>query len=223
MFYFGEHASDSASLSRLAESLTLHLDPDLEGAATVGLALQACYLSTLSDKAVIYAKVINALATARCDEAAYRGRHEKYPMLFTLLSYFYVHESLGLSALPRIINEVRHELTRLKLSPLQFKEAQFWLLCGVIEVGDWDTVRELVNQSQHFEPNYNLALTAGMAVAIQSKRARESKVAVSTLETVQKRLGTVAAIAKRDVNREADELRALANETSEEGGSVLPD
>src|SRR5690606_21271566 len=65
VFYFGEHPDDLDTLQDAVSDIRTRPRSDrMQAAITVGLALQACYLMGLDDKAILYTEILDAMGEA---------------------------------------------------------------------------------------------------------------------------------------------------------------
>ena len=159
VFYFGERA-DSISLLASAARSTHGCDPGnlLIAGTTVGLALQACYLSPLEEKLDVWKWVVQALEISKEHSLRSTDPEGKYPMSSFFHYYLYTRDSVSLSHLRNHISELESwAISHAETTDNQPQENMFWLIVGLIESGDISYAENLIN---NFQPTDIRLLTA---------------------------------------------------------------
>ena len=138
VFYFGERA-DSISLLHASAKSTQGLEPSrlLEAATTVGLALQACYMSPVGEKLEVWKWVVEALEVSQAPAIQATDTEGKYPMSSFFHFYLYARDSVSLSHLRTNIEPLLDwAKTSTFTDELSSDHHMYWLLIGLIEAGD---------------------------------------------------------------------------------------
>lgn len=179
VFYFGENPDQIAGLRSVMTSLTATgiSAPQLFGAAsTLGLALQACYLSTLTEKVEAWKWVVDALvATQGAAIDVYDPEHKR-PALMFLSSYFYARDSVALSNLVAQIDSV---LTWCKatdqLDDSNKDKRLFWTVTGLVESGEFELAAKLLKQHPLSDPASLAAIHLGCMLGKEIRPLDESQ------------------------------------------------
>lgn len=159
VFYFGERA-DSISLLAASAKSASGLDPSrlIEAATTVGLALQACYLSPVEEKISVWKWVVEALELSQLPAIQAVDSDGKYPMSSFFHFYLYARDSVSLSNLRSHIDDIENWTKAGNLTDTCTSENHmYWLVVGLIEAGDISTAEALVAK---FHPTDLRLLTA---------------------------------------------------------------
>lgn len=159
VFYFGERA-DSISLLSSATKSAAGLDPArlVEAATTVGLALQACYLSPVGEKIEVWKWVVDALEISQMPAIQAVDTDGKYPMSSFFHFYLYARDSVSLSNLRGHISDIEEWIRAGSLTgDFVSDNHTYWLIVGLIEAGDISHAEPLVGK---FRPTDLRLLTA---------------------------------------------------------------
>ena len=159
VFFFGERA-DSIALLATSAKLTQGLEPSrlLEAATTIGLALQACYLSPVAEKLDVWKWLVEALEVCQGPAIKAADIDGKYPLTSFFHYYLYVRDSVSLSHLRgnvAILSEWAKE--KVFVEDSSSETHMYWLIIGLIEAGDIVCAEELLKK---FRPTNVRLLTA---------------------------------------------------------------
>lgn len=146
VFYFGERA-DNISLLASSTKSAAGLDPSrlIEAATTVGLALQACYLSPVGEKIDVWKWVVEALEVSQLPAIQAVDSDGKYPMSSFFHFYLYARDSVSLSNLRSHIPDIEDWIKAGALSGDSVSENHmYWLIVGLIEAGDISVAEPLI-------------------------------------------------------------------------------
>lgn len=153
IFYFGEKA-DNVSLLSSAAHQTHGLSPmaQLEAATTVGLALQACYLSQVVEKLDLWKWVIKSIETCQDPCILDIDPNAEHPLTSFFHYYLYVRDSVSLSHLRNNVSDLLDwcEIQNQDSSNHSSDKFIFWLITGLIEAGEINAAEKLV---QNFRPD----------------------------------------------------------------------
>ena len=152
IFFFGEKADNIALLSSAARQ-THELAPMLliEAATTVGLALQACYLSPVAEKIELWKWVVQSIEICQDTCLLNIDPHGEHPQISFFQYYLSVRDSVSLSHLRSNANNLQEwcENQNIVGDHHISDRLVFWLINGLIEAGDIYTAEKLV---KHFHP-----------------------------------------------------------------------
>ncbi|MCA2998821.1 MAG: NACHT domain-containing protein [Rhodocyclaceae bacterium] len=147
IFYFGENPERIEMLEAAMKSVNGSTPEKLfEAATTIGLALQACYLSPVAQKVAAWQWVVDALSVSQesvLDEIDPKGR---YPLAHFFTLYMYARDSTALSHLKQNLDEL---VPWTAIDPGiagddAHERRAFWLMVGLIESGDIEEVEKLL-------------------------------------------------------------------------------
>lgn len=159
VFYFGERP-DSISLLAMTAKSSQGLEPArlLEAATTVGLALQACYLSPMEEKLDVWKWVVEAIEVSQTPAIRAVDDNGKYPMSSFFHFYLYVRDSVSLSHLRANVDDIKNWATSNTLTDISTRDHHmYWLIVGLIEAGDIACAEKLVAK---FHPDDTRLLAA---------------------------------------------------------------
>lgn len=158
VFYFGENPSNASSLKvvlgRVGE---LDANARFQVSRSVGLAVQACYLSEVDLKLEIWRSVVEAIIVAR-DPVSQMEFAKKYPITEFLSYYVFAKDSVALSSIKGRQECLRAWLQDDGLASDSDKDARlFWYICALIELGD---IQEAERLARDFHPTDRRLLVA---------------------------------------------------------------
>ena len=184
VFYFGEHPDQVGLLSQLSEQVHELEDEDaLQAAMTLGLTLQASYLSKVEARIDVLARVLHGLAFAThrlfSSEAA------------EALKDFVMHYVVGRDAVATRLLETH--LGNLELVLGEFEDVpysdylDFWLLTGLVEIGSFDRALARVKEFKPSDERTLLALHLGANLCVHlghhgKEQTKKASRLVSALE-----------------------------------------
>lgn len=168
VFYFGENPQSINLLQAAMNSVSGQpATAMVEAASTVGLALQACYLSHVSDKLDVWKWVVEVLGTNHKIVGEQEDPTGKFPLAHFFNVYLYARDSVASSHLkqhlPHLITWAK-ENTELNLVP-KLDGRIFWLLVGLIEAGDIEEAEKLVKTNAPKSPELLMAIFLGCHLA----------------------------------------------------------
>ena len=159
VFYFGERA-DNISLLHASAKSTQGLEPSrlLEAATTVGLALQACYMSPVEEKLEVWKWVVEALEVSQAPAIQAVDVKGKYPMSSFFHFYLYTRDSVSLSHLRSNVSTLSDWANTIAFTEESSSGYHmYWLIIGLIEAGDILVAETLMKK---FHPSDLRLLTA---------------------------------------------------------------
>jgi len=161
VFYFGHNPGRVDELSALAAEARSRPPAELyEAAATIGLAVQACYLTTTSDKVGMLAWVVSSLASCADGYLAAGDADSKFPLVGFLTYYIIARDSVACDPIAEV-SEKRPSPDQLPLAEAADRKLselfEFWCIVGLIESGNLETAEARV---KHFRPTDERLLLA---------------------------------------------------------------
>lgn len=163
VFFFGERPSEIAVLGEVmkAASETGH-GKLVEAATTVGLAVQACYLSAVTEKLDAWKWVTTTLSLAKDTALKAVDEDGKYPVTTFVHYYLYGRDSVALSNLRDQSEEIERWIEESSLGNSAEQEAKlFWFIVALIEIGEVHTAKRLVERFKPGDLRYLLAIHLG--------------------------------------------------------------
>lgn len=177
VFYFGERP-DSISLLAASAKSTQGIEPArlLEAATTVGLALQACYLSPMGEKLDVWKWVVEALEISQAPAIQAVDVDGKYPMSSFFHFYLYARDSVSLSHLRMNVEDIKAWATANTLADeASHEQHMYWLIVGLIEAGDISCAEELVTKFHPTDRRLLAAIHLGCHLAHEIRPLPESE------------------------------------------------
>lgn len=161
VFYFGDNPKE-IDLLRSAIDAVSGVDAQrmYEAAATIGLSIQACYLSPVADKIDIWKWVAGTFSEVQ-DQCLEKGElAEKYPAVAFAYYYLCARDSVALSHLKSNMESILDWVNDvgLPVSKGSRERKLFWLMAGLIESGD-------VAEARRVLADRNLGITDGRLLA----------------------------------------------------------
>lgn len=151
VFYFGNNPSEIGGIEHIVKTTDSRPLPELYTASlTVGLALQACYLTEVTERTAIFKWVIENISNAKEPLQEYLIHKGRKSLSAFLDYYLFGRDSVALNLLNDNFNEIEKALLTPTMSIDDRDTRKFWLIIGLIENGDMVRAEELV---QEFRPN----------------------------------------------------------------------
>ena len=163
VFYFGERPSEIGILQEVMKTTSEKVGGCLvEAATTIGLALQACYLSEVEKKLEVWKSVATALSIARDMVVENIDKEHRYPVTSFVHYYLYGRDAVALSNIKDNLEELEHWVADSTLGNMEEQEAKlFWFISALIEIGELGLARKLIEQYKPEELRYLLAIHLG--------------------------------------------------------------
>lgn len=168
VFYFGDHAGESAALRSAIDATAGHSAAQKYNAAlTLGLALQACYLVEVKDKIEIYQWVVDAISNADSEFIAASDPARRVPLSNFVVYYLVGRDSVALSVLRNRVQEILAKWSDSQLSQNDKDMRLFWTLVGLIECGAMEDVEHLLKRFKPSDPRLLLGVHLGSYLTTQ--------------------------------------------------------
>jgi len=167
VFYFGSKPTSNAELVDLARGLSGRSFKQLyEGAVTVGLSSQACYLSSVADKRETLEWVVNALA-GTCTpyvENALAGPHQ-YKVMPFIFYYLFGRDAVAGQEIVAVVEKIVAEQPSDSYAHAEdvpnWDMKMFWGIVGLIEAGNLEHAEKIVRKFQPSDGRLLLAIHMG--------------------------------------------------------------
>lgn len=151
VFYFGNNPSEIDGIEHIVKATDARpLDEIYMASLTVGLALQACYLTEVEERVAIFKWVVDSISNAKEPMQAHLLRKERKSLTAFLDYYLFSRDSVALNLLSDNLNEIEKSLLKPTMSIDDSDTRKFWLITGLIENGDMVKAEKLL---QDFHPN----------------------------------------------------------------------
>lgn len=219
VFYFGDNPARVDLLKSAMSSLSDVALPDLyEAATTVGLANQACYLSTVDEKLDVWRWVVHALCRARDATLATIDPYGRIPLTNYMGYYLYARDSVALSHLRSNVKELQEwcQITGAKAADREaagkaaVEEPMFWLITGLVESGDIDAAGEVLLKYNSSDPRLLVAIHLGCYLAAHVRPIEPSQKGVA-IEICKRFERKIAPYRKQLLSEWGSELIELRN------------
>lgn len=193
VFYFGANPDKIDLLNGVVEAIS-GIEPTklLEASTTIGLALQACYLSPVSEKLEIWKWVVDALGIAQKRCLDIFDPDAKYPQTSMMHYYLYSRDAVALSHLKANMPA----LIAWSKEPATWDEdlidlKQFWLIVGLIECGEIDEAAKLIKEFHPKDSKLLMAIHLGCYLAheIRPLSKKEKEHAKSVCARLDSKIG----------------------------------
>lgn len=184
VFYFGQNPSDHATLASLTRDMPARTAPELyQAACTVGLALQACYMSIVSEKTETLVWVIRTLAGLKEDFLkAIAQFGPQIPLMSFLQYYIFARDSVA----TRIVNQAIDRLEKGSGGGNIGESERFWCIIGLIESGQLDLAEAAIKK---FKPEDNrLLLSIHLGCFVRSHLRISSPEQKAVAERIYKKI-----------------------------------
>ena len=226
VFYFGEHPSDSPSLTRLAHSLQgMKIEKAFNAATTIGLALQACYFAPVDDKADIYSCVIRSIVDVRSDPD-FGESLARLPFVLLFSNFFVARESLALSNLKLFVERVQNEMLDAHDPHVDEQDKQdeirFWFIVGLLQSGQFDLAHVYIHRFKPRNPSLLLMLRLDGFIAQHERMiSDDSRTMLKEIDKITaSRLQPLADALRKQLENEARQIDKSAIENKEVEGRI---
>ncbi len=134
VFYFGERPSNAEALGRIRTVIDSRGPEErFIAAATLGLALQACYLVPVTDKISGLTQVIETLASIKDDIIKKVPGISKFPLTGFITYYLTARDSVALSALQDAADTMLATWDSSSATEQEKEDRKFWVIVGLLE------------------------------------------------------------------------------------------
>jgi hypothetical protein len=167
VFYFGENPGQIAKLKEVMQSASVGSAAEIFDAVTaIGLALQACYLSEVTEKLEVWKWVAGSLAATSHSVLSSDPEHAKYPLSTFVYYYLFGRDSVALhnlkdhhGTIDRWIDDDMSLQTEEERS-----SRRLWLISALIEIGELDAAKKLLAEFKPHDPRQWLAVYLGCRI-----------------------------------------------------------
>lgn len=173
IFYFGSKPGDEPALSSLPGQLDEMDGSDLyQAAVTVGLAIQACYLTKTEIKREVMEWVIHSMANAFDDVLEwFRKQNPAVDILRVVFYYIYGRDGVSAKIMTDLSERMFAELAKTKPEDLtEYQERSlFWCLVGLIGLGEAEKAEGLLEK---FHPKDDRLLMCIVMAAVYLEKVK---------------------------------------------------
>jgi hypothetical protein len=149
VFHFGEHPGNFETFEGAVDFLkSREGDKRMQAALTLGLSLQACYLMTLDEKAILYSDVIDAMGQATYETFAESADSANTRVVRFVMEYVLGRDSATCDILRMEGDSIENLLFAHTTQSSEYK--RFWYIAGLIEAGMFQKALEHIKT---FAPN----------------------------------------------------------------------
>lgn len=144
LFYFGENADKAAQLKRLSTLIPIEPTKETHAAAlTIGLALQACYLSDVTVRMTVLDWVVRMVA--KCQNECLKELSKDGRTLVARISYYlYTRDGVATDLMTKYSDDISEK----KCETEEDELVRFWTIVGLIESGDLQRAEKLMKASR---------------------------------------------------------------------------
>lgn len=224
IFYFGERPGDSNALAHVQHGLSGLDGTDLHQAAvTLGLAVQACYLTKTQDKKDAMEWVVASMAHTldACINffGTSRGKHD---VVRFILYYLYGRDAVAAKVIGEVATQILASNTH-QASGKDFKDlCLFWCIAGLIESRQFNRAEEFLKDFKPDDLRLLLALDIGafyvehshVTSSAQKKAAKAIRLRISP-KVPHLRKETLNEFKSLLLEQRADGVRALEGPASD--------
>ncbi len=143
VFYFG---SSPKSVDELLDVATSNTSTPEDSFIAVGLALQACYMSKMSDRVDVWKWVNGAACQMLSRESSSRGA-EKYPMSAFLAQYLEARDALALAGIEDESFDLTEWCSRGDEAVVRERH-NFWYAVGLCELGQFGRLAKFLEEGR---------------------------------------------------------------------------
>ena len=165
VFYFGNRPSEIGGIEHIVKATDSRPLPEIYMASlTVGLALQACYLTEVEERISIFHWVIESISNAKEPLEKLIVQKEGKSLTAFLDYYLFSRDSVALNLLSDNLNEIEKTLLKATMSKDDNDTRKFWLITGLIENGDMVKAEELLRDFHPNDPKLLLGVHMGCSL-----------------------------------------------------------
>jgi len=206
VFYFGENPNGYTQLNTVMERASKLERAELYHAAvTIGLALQACYLTRLTDKARILEWVMTALAiTYEPFVTHLKADAVRYPHHEFLEYYIVARDAVASDIVRSIPDDFCGD------GSTEDDVARFWYIAGLIEVGDLESASKAIGE---FHPSdkrllFGLFLGCFLIAKLRISSTAERKMAAAICDIIAPSVAPLMREVQQELNSLLLEMRS---------------
>jgi GTPase SAR1 family protein len=149
VFYFGENPDQVSTIRSLMSTLTTRPPREIfEAATTLGLAIQACYLSPVTDKTEAWKWVVDALCATHEQITLELDPHGKQPLLAYMGASFYARDSVALASLASQLVPILAWVASADDVTSSQELRMFWTIVGLIESAELVEAERLIREDK---------------------------------------------------------------------------
>jgi hypothetical protein len=167
VFYFGENPGDISALRNVIQAVAVGSAGEaFEAVTAVGLALQACYLSEVTEKLDVWKWVASTLASTADGLLESLEDSQRFPLTNFLYYYLVGRDSVALSNLRDHYRDIEQwaETDSSLHSEKDSEARRFWLISALVEVRALDAAEKLIKMFKPKDQRHWLAIYLGCRI-----------------------------------------------------------
>lgn len=138
VFYFGDRPRDASQLTPAVKEIsTAQVKEKYSALCTIGLALQACYLSNVTDKISIWKEVVSGLSVCFADFAEVNDPNNEAPILTKVAHRIQARDSVSLSNIADHEPSIRKWIEE---APSHKEDLHEFFILALMRIGRFDLV-----------------------------------------------------------------------------------
>jgi hypothetical protein len=205
VFYFGDNPNSYSQLATAMEKAsTLERAELYHAAVTIGLALQACYLTRVTDKSRILEWVMTALALtyepfiSHLEADAVRYPHHEF-----LEYYIIARDAVASDVIRSIPEDFCGDASK------EDQVARFWYIAGLIEVGDLERASKAIKDFKPCDKRllFGLFLGCFLIAKLRISSSAERKLATAICDIIAPTVGPLMREVQQELNTLLLEMR----------------
>ena len=179
VFFFGENPGNGDGFKLIIDSIPMKTPPEVFAAlVTLGLGLQACYLVKMDKKLPVYKWLITQLSEIQDVYEKDVVAAAKFPLHAFINYYIIARDSVALSNLKDYLDDIREALDTDGDDKHQIDLKKFWLMVGLIEIGEIELAESLMDDFHPKDARLLLGIHLGCFLwqhtRVCTKKERES-------------------------------------------------
>jgi len=200
VFYFGSRPDNAKGLKdSLRRAGSLDHEDALAASITIGLALQASYLTKMPEKQDVFQDVLRGLADGEADFTQSASDGGRLPYLGTAYYYLACRDSVALGPLRQFAEDIYFT----DQGEGSHDTVQFWTIIGLLETYQLEQASRLIKK---FRPK-DLRLLVGIDMACGLRRDSEKKIAKRIRQDLDERIGNVRRYLYKEIQTTFSEIR----------------
>lgn len=211
VFFFGENPQRVGVLEEMTrQSPASSAREQMTAATTIGLALQACYLSPVIEKLRVWQWVVDAMSLARGRFVDEIDPESRFPQMAFLQYYLVGRDSAALSHLFAQFDDLKAWCDTPDPLGMDASEARkFWLIVGLMESGQIGAAESLVHGFRPRDPRHALGVHLGafLTEKIRPVSDVERKLARKICERLEPSIASLKADLTRELGSTLIEMR----------------
>lgn len=191
VFYFGNNPSEIGGIAHIVKTTSSRKLSEIYSASlTVGLALQACYLTEVKEKIAVFRWVIESIAKAKEPFQKHLVQNQRKSLSAFLDYYLFSRDSVALNLPSDNFNEIEKPWLKTEISKNDKDTRRFWLIIGLIENENMIKAEELLQDFHPDDPKLLLgvylgcSLTENLRITDKSNKQTSGRICRNLIEKI---------------------------------------